>query len=239
MVLVAIFFSPPHTLNITDTDIMGNGDEESATANLPPFNPVSMRLLDVLSKEDAVAEEVAGLLRLDAGFVGDILRRANTPVFGFQDQIRGLAHAIVLLGTRRLKALIATAALARGSRISETLAEFWRHSAASAFVAAELAECYGVSAEEVYTHAMLHDMRAWSTLAGCCVPGWQMPEGYAQVIKWACHLSDALGFHFAPQPAENGTAEEIPDELHKIVRSRVDPRLLTQAIQEKLTEIRN
>jgi len=213
--------------------------EYCATANLPPFNPVSMRLLDVLSKEDAVVEQVAELLRLDAAFVGDILRLANSPVFGFQSQIRNLAHAIVLLGTKRLRSLIATASVMRSSDACDLLAGFWRHSVASAFVAAELASACGENPDQAYTEALLHDVRARGAVEGYITPEWQAPERYAEIVDWACRISDALGFHVAPKPAQTGAAEEVLRELPEPVRNSVDPKLLTRVIQEKITAIHN
>jgi len=216
---------------------MKTSPEQCAVASLPPFNPVSLRLLDVLSKEDAVVEQVAELLRLDSAFVAEILRLANSPVFGFQNQIRTLAHVVVLLGTKRLKALIATISLKRSSGASEALEGFWRHSVASAFVAAELAEPYGVHPDSAYTAALLHDIRMWGWLSGCVAPEWHEPAGCSEVVHWACHISDALGFQVtpAPPPGGGGFLEQLPEP----VRSHVDPKLLTRVVQEKLIAINN
>jgi hypothetical protein len=98
-----------------------------------------MKLVEMMSREEPVVEQVSELLSLDSAGVDEILRLANSPVFGFQTQIRNLAHAVVLLGARRLKALAATVALMRTSD-ARGLCDLWNHSAASAFLAARLAE---------------------------------------------------------------------------------------------------
>ncbi len=211
-------------------------DEQRAVANLPPFIPASMRLLEVLSREDAVVEQVAELMRLDPEFVGEILRLANSPVFGFETQIRSLAQAIVLLGTRRLKALIATITLKKTLAGDGALDGFWRHSVASAFVAAELANGSGVHPDHAYTAALLHDLRTWAALSGCAATDWHVPNGCKDLVGLACRVSDALGFGVeAAQPHE----AEDPADLPEPVRSRIDGRVLAALVREKVKVISN
>jgi HD-like signal output (HDOD) protein len=137
--------------------ILMDGTMPSMLPGLPPFAPVSVRLLDILSSEDAVVEQVAELMRLDAHFVAEIVRLANSPVFGFQRKIRSLAHVVALLGAERLRALAASAALKQSGEAHRELHGYWRHSVASGFLAAELADAQGEDLDQAYTGAPLYD----------------------------------------------------------------------------------
>lgn len=106
---------------------------------LPPFAPVSASLLDLLSREDAVVAQVAELLRLDREFVAEVLRLSGTRLFGFERQIRTLAHAVTRLGPRRLKALAVTVR----HQAHGPLRGYWRHNVASGFLAAHFAAARG------------------------------------------------------------------------------------------------
>jgi hypothetical protein len=113
---------------MTIESIEGQQPPEAALA----FAPASPALVDLLSQDDAVVDGVAEILRLDPDLVACILRLANLHAFGFERQVRHLAHAVAILGTHRVKALIA----AGHSR--HEFEACWRHSVASAFLASEL-----------------------------------------------------------------------------------------------------
>ena len=220
---------------------------EYSLASLPPFMPVSMALLDILSREDAVIEQVAALLQLDSEFVGEVLDLANSRAFGFQSQITSLAHAVVLLGTRRLQALILTASLRRSGKVTGA-PDFWRHSVASAFAAAEMASGWSVNPDTAYTAALLHDMGTWQALAGCAAE--DVPDGLRRcreeadvdLIHAACRISEALGFSEAAGVREEEVAEVgvFPAmRLNEEQRVLLDPTSVAEAVREKMRFIGN
>lgn len=220
-------------------------ETQCTIASLPPFMPVSMALLDILSREDAVVEQVAALLRLEPEFVAEVLELANSPAFGFQSQIRTLAHAVVLLGTKRLQALILTVSLRHGSASGHTR-DFWRHSVASAFAAAELAPGYGVHPDRAFTAALLHDMGTWQALSGCAAP--EIPAGLrhfqdestVDLVRFACRISDALGFSAAGQATENFSDADILNAMplpHP--EPAADPKTVARVVREKMRYINN
>lgn len=139
-----------------------------ALPGLPPFAPVSVRLLDILSRENAVVEQVAGLLQIDAAFVAEVLRLADTRIFGFERQIRALAHAVACLGTRRLEALAAVVGQPQPAVANASVRGYWRHDVASGFVAAALAEARGMAS----CHAQAVEMLRNSSLfhSPCAAP---------------------------------------------------------------------
>lgn len=136
---------------------------------LPPFPQVAIRLLDVLSQEDAVMRQVVELVRMDPAFGGEILRLANSAAFGFRSQIDSLGHAISLLGTERVKALCMTVAVATYGRKAfkqEALKACWHHSLATAFLTEDLAAACGINKDRAYTAGLLRDVGRLALLVG-------------------------------------------------------------------------
>lgn len=222
---------------------MLNNGTSPALPGLPPFAPVSVRLLEILSREDAVIEQVAGLLRLDASFVGEVLRLANSPAFGFERQIRSLAQAVARLGTNRLQALIATVGLRQSSRQHASMRGYWRHSVASGFLAAEMARAWSLHPDQAYTAALLHDPATFYSLAGVPAPSAEtVPvEPMHEVVSAACRVSEALGFPVMPQSAPRRELDAVLRSLPQPAREPlgIDPARLAQALEEKIAIINN
>jgi hypothetical protein len=208
---------------------------QNALTSMPPFAPASMRLVELLSQDDAVVEQVAALLRLDADVIAEILRLANSPTFGFERQIRDLAHAIVMLGTRRVKALIATVELKQSSHGGGGMQGYWRHSVAAGLLASELASSRAVSPDDAYTAGLLHELVTRESVAGLPSP----PPGLGEVVGLACRLSNALGFSMAGHEAGGATLESLLLQLPKTAAVRIDPSRTARALEEKIAYINN
>lgn len=127
-----------------------------------------MRLLQVLNQEKLVIREAVELVRLDPAFGAEILKLANSAAYNFRAQIDSISHAIVLLGTDRVKSLIMTVALgnyARRAFRDEALKACWHHSLATAFLGGELARACGVNEDRTYTAGLLRDIGRLALLA--------------------------------------------------------------------------
>lgn len=222
---------------------------ENALTGMPPFAPASVRLVELLSQDDAVVEQVAALLRLDADFVAEILRLANSPTLGFERQIRNLAHAIVMLGTRRVKALIATVGLKQSSHACSGMRGYWRHSVASGLLAAEMASSRALSPDDAYTAALLHELVTWESVAGLPSCGQRPftslfgspspPPSLCEVVALACRLSTALGFSMMEHETGVPTLETLLLELPETDAVRINPSDAAHALEEKIAYINN
>ncbi|MBI1785961.1 MAG: HDOD domain-containing protein [Acidobacteria bacterium] len=136
---------------------------------LPPFPQVAVRLLDILSQEDAVIKQVVELVRMDPAFGAEILRLANSAAYGFRSQIDSLGHAIVLLGTERVKALTMTVAVGTYAKKAfkiDALKRCWHHSLAAAFLTEEMAAACTINRDRAYTAGLLHDIGRLALLVG-------------------------------------------------------------------------
>ena len=136
--------------------------------SLPPFHPVALRLMKVISSESVPLTEIASIIRCDAAFAAEILRLANSPLFGFNREISSILHAVGLLGLERVRGLALTVALRRllGNVPPSVAARVcWRHNLACAMVAEELAVAAMMSSDVVYTAGLVHDIGRLALLA--------------------------------------------------------------------------
>ena len=109
---------------------------------LPPFPTVAIKALQIASNGSGRLRELHDTICTDQVFSGELLRLANSPLYGIRTAILSTLQASILLGYERLKALILTI----GIRVYFTnvltipvLRVCWRHSLACAIVAEDLA----------------------------------------------------------------------------------------------------
>lgn len=133
-----------------------NSIDRRLLTRLPPFSPVAVKLLSVLADERATFKEIAGLIALDPVLAGEVLRLANSGLYGRWLRVSSLLEAIARLGTGRLSQVAITAALWRGlpRRTAPFVREWWRHSIAAALIAQEYGQ--DSSTDHAYTAALLH-----------------------------------------------------------------------------------
>jgi len=128
---------------------------------LPSLRPVALKILKVLSREDATLDQIATLLRSDPGFSAEVLTMANSSAYGASQPIGDLSKAILFLGLDRIRSLTMTIAMRSFSSRTQDSVEIrnsWRHSLACAFLAEEFATIHGLSKHSAYTAGLLHDV---------------------------------------------------------------------------------
>ena len=133
-----------------------NSTDRRLLTRLPPFSPVAVRLLSVLADERAPFKEIARLIALDPVLAGEVLRLANSGLYGRWLRVNSLFEAIARLGTGRLSQVAITAALWRGlpRRTAPFVREWWRHSIAAALLAQQCGQ--DLPSDHAYTAALLH-----------------------------------------------------------------------------------
>ena len=82
-----------------------------ALRDLPPFPPVAVRLMRLVSEDEPCYKEIADLIRAAAAFSAEILRLANSPVCALRYEVFDVPHAIAVLGLNRLSGLVMTVAM--------------------------------------------------------------------------------------------------------------------------------
>ncbi len=164
-----------------ESDTQQHNDSAWALKNLPPFPWVATKMLQLFSTPDDDVEvgRLMELIRADASLTSEILRRANSPLYGLKSQVSSLQHAVVLLGFDHLKALAITigvnAYVKTALRLS-VLRRCWRHSLACAMLAEQLAQPCGISKDQAYTAGLLHDIGMLALLVN-------YPQPYANLLS--------------------------------------------------------
>jgi putative nucleotidyltransferase with HDIG domain len=194
---------------------------------VPPFPPVAVKLLSLLSHSAVDTNEVADLIASDATFTARVLQRVNSAEFGFLADITNVRRAVALLGldtTRLITLSQAAAAYAQGGLKTETMRRCWQHTVATAVLAGEIAEACDAFSSVAFTAGIMHDIGRLGLLVA-------YPEDYERVIRTAAERSlDVLDFEeeeFGAHHAEAGRmlAERwgLPAEMALIAGRHHDP----------------
>jgi putative nucleotidyltransferase with HDIG domain len=128
---------------------------------LPPFPAVALQLLSLLDNPEVPLKKIVDLLRMDPALSAELLRVANSALYGFVQQIDTVKHAVIVLGSENVKRLALTVALGKFSKgflRYENLRVCWNHVMASAMIAEELAVSLNLSKDRAYTAGLLHDV---------------------------------------------------------------------------------
>jgi HD-like signal output (HDOD) protein len=150
-------------------------------ANIPAFPAVVLRVLDIVSQDEPDLRSLVQEINSDATLSAQVLRLANSPLFGFSAQISTVQHAVVALGTSQIQSLVMSVATANYSRAafrSEALRKCWRHTLASAVLSREVARAAGMAAEKAYSLGLLHDIGRLGLLVA-----W--PDDYGRILEEA------------------------------------------------------
>ena len=156
-------------------------DRKGLLDRIPAFPPIVLRLLDLLARDNVEIRELVALISSDPAFSAQILRVANSPLFGFRSQIDSLQSALVVLGLRRVRSLCMTVATANHMKAVvhvEELARCWRHMLACALLTEQLARCCSAFEDRAYTAGLLHDVGRLGLLLA-------YPDQYAKVLRHA------------------------------------------------------
>ena len=194
---------------------------------VPPFPPVAVKLLSLLSNTSVDTNEVAELISSDAAFTARLLQRVNSAEFAFVSDITNVRRAVELLGldtTRQITLAHATTSYAGGGLKTETMRRCWRHMVATAVLAEEIAAACGVFGGVAFTAGIMHDIGRLGLLVA-------YPGEYEEVIRdAAARCLDVLDFEkeeFGAHHAEAGRmlAERwgLPAEMGLIAGRHHDP----------------
>jgi HD-like signal output (HDOD) protein len=160
----------------------------NALANIPAFSTVALSVLDLLSAEDVRVARLAEAIDSDPLFSAQVLRVANSPLFGHRAQIDSVQYAIITLGLSQIQALTMSVATANYMRAEFRTAELhrcWCHSVASATICRSLARACSLPVDRAYTAGLLHDIGRLGLLVA-------YPREYAAMLRGAGDKPQAL-----------------------------------------------
>ena len=168
------------------TDLLARPQAPWALRLVPPFPAVAHRLLALAGKENVNVQELGSLVKMDPSFSAELLRFANSALFGVRREVTSLGHAIMLVGIDRIKTMATMVALNRMIRNSVGIAalrKVWIHSLVTAVVAEEAARIAKSNREEAYTTGLLHNLGTLGMMSA-------YPDEYSRMLE----ISDDFGF---------------------------------------------
>ncbi|MGA2738171.1 MAG: HDOD domain-containing protein [Bryobacteraceae bacterium] len=146
---------------------------------LPPFPAIAQRVLALVNREDVAVKELGDLVKMDPSFSAELLRFANSALFGVRHEVKSVAQAIVLMGLDRIKTMATMVAVNRMIRSSVRVAalrKVWVHSLVTALIAEEAARVTGLSADTAYTAGLLHNLGTLGLMSA-------YPEEYSRMLE--------------------------------------------------------
>ncbi len=145
---------------------------------LPPFPAIAQRVLTLVTQEDIGIRELGDLVKMDPSFSAELLRFANSALFGVRQGVKSVSQAIVLLGLDRVKTMATLVAVNRMIRSAvrvNALRKVWIHSLATALIAEEAARVSGIAADTAYTAGLLHNLGTLGLMSA-------YPEEYSRML---------------------------------------------------------
>ncbi len=153
---------------------------------VPPLPTFAQRILALTSQQDVSARQVSELTRMDPSFSAELLRVANSALFGVRREVTSLAQAIVLVGMDRVRSmamLICVNRMVRSSLRIQSLRRVWLHSVVTAILCEESARVARLPGDEAYTAGLLHNLGSLGLMSA-------YPDEYARMLQ----VSDDYGF---------------------------------------------
>ena len=129
---------------------------------LPTLPVVAAQIIQLASDENSSAEDLAGVIGRDPSLSAQLLKLANSPVFGFVGKVESLARAVALLGYDEIRdlalgVLIIQSAGGSGRR-SKYRTELWNHSVIVGFLSEVLAKEELNLGSGYYVYGLIHDL---------------------------------------------------------------------------------
>ncbi|KUG27978.1 response regulator receiver protein [hydrocarbon metagenome] len=152
----------------TFQDIFSNEAVRTVVARietLPSLPRTYLELLQELRREEPSLRVVGELVNQDVGMSANILKLVNSAFFGLRTHVSSPTHAVNLLGTEIIKALIISLHLFSRFNMDRfpefSLELLWKHSLTTGLFAKTIAQAEGRRSQEVddcYISGLLHDV---------------------------------------------------------------------------------
>jgi HD-like signal output (HDOD) protein len=196
-----------------------------AIVDLPPFPPVAQKLLLLIENPKVGLKEVGEIIRLDAAMTSNLLRLANSAMFGCRAEVATPLQALALLGIGKVRDLIITTAMTvyMGSPMNElsrtVMKRCWRHNLATALVSGEVANAAGLNRHTAYLGGLLHEVGRLALLRA-------FPGRYPSVLEKgtaddvSLWQTEAVLLGMSHREAGNWLAEQwqFPADLRQLFR---------------------
>jgi putative nucleotidyltransferase with HDIG domain len=196
--------------------------------DLPPLPQVAAQVLRLAADPDSTTEELQRVIATDQALAAQILKIANSAMFGMVREVKTLTQAIMTLGFSTIKSIVIASSARNlykrgGTGLQERL--LWEHALVVAISARAYAKSFrSPRVEEAFLSGLMHDI-------GKAVMGLKFPERYGAMVR-AIYNEDAdgieseldlFGFDHAMVGEAILHAWNLPRSLENTVRWHHDP----------------
>lgn len=130
-------------------------------SDLPAPPKDAIRIVQDCSRPGIDSRDLACIVSNDPVLTAELLRVANSPLFGLVSQVKSVARAVTVLGSRALRNLVLCIsmrdALRKDSIPGFDIDIYWEDALRRAVAARSLAELAGLDADECFTAGLLQD----------------------------------------------------------------------------------
>lgn len=160
------------------------------SAAVPSMPQVVLRFLEIMQDPEFEYRDLVKVLSADAGTVSEVLRLANSALFGVRNKIVSLQQALTLLGPKRIRSVLLgrylVDSMAKKKVGGLDMAYFWRRSLASSVLASHFAkETLPRQQDETSIAGLLADI-------GIPILAEALPEAYQPILKQYCQNGEYI-----------------------------------------------
>jgi HD-like signal output (HDOD) protein len=160
------------------------------SAAVPSMPQIVLRFLEIMQDPDFDYAELVRVLSTDPGTVSEILRLANSALFGVRNKVVSPRHALTLLGPKRTRSLLLgrylVDSVSKKKVAGLDMAYFWRRSLATSVVASHFGEkVLPRQRDEAFIGALLADI-------GVPILAEAMPEQYGDIVTRYAPLAEPI-----------------------------------------------
>jgi len=148
--------------------------------DLPPLPQVAAQVLRLAADPDSTTDELQRVIATDQALAAQILKIANSAMFGMVREVRTLTQAIMTLGFSTIKSIVIASSARNlykrgGAGLQERL--LWEHALITAIASRAYAKAFrSPRVEEAFLGGLMHDI-------GKAVMGLKFPERYAAMVR--------------------------------------------------------
>jgi putative nucleotidyltransferase with HDIG domain len=152
----------------------------SNLGDLPSLPQVAAQVLRLAADPDSTIDDLQKVVATDQALAAQILKIANSPMFGMMREVRTLTQAIMTLGFSTIRSIVIASSARNlyrkaGTGLQERL--LWEHALVTALASRSYARCLRSNrVEEAFLGGLLHDI-------GRTVMGLKFPERYGALVR--------------------------------------------------------
>ncbi|NPA94054.1 MAG: HDOD domain-containing protein [Thermodesulfobacteria bacterium] len=140
----------------------GDFEELFSGIEMPPCPKVVATLLKKLNEPDIDIEQIVPILESDASLAAQILKIANSALYGLPGKVTSISKAVSLLGLKEIKNIAVGYAMTKTikdpCRKGFDIERYWSDTIFRAVFSKKVADFIGVEADEAFSASLLQDI---------------------------------------------------------------------------------